>query len=71
MKTVLLLPARTPSYVRPPLTWITRRARRIQRVYGVARRMAIYDAWVDYVNFTCTPAPRAPQLTLVKGGRNG
>lgn len=41
-----------PRYYRPPLGWIKRRARRIQRLYGVDRRAAIHDAHVDYVAFT-------------------
>ena len=68
MSNVLLLPARTPSYVRPPLSWITRRARRIQRVFGVPRRFAIYDAWRDYIDFTGAAAPR---LVAVKGACHG
>jgi hypothetical protein len=35
-------------YQRPALSWIKRRARRLQRAYGVARRLAIFDAWLDY-----------------------
>ena len=33
------------------LSWIKRRARRLQNFYQVPRRLAIYDAWVDYINF--------------------
>lgn len=33
------------------LTWIKRRARRLQRFYGIARRVAIHDASVDYAMF--------------------
>ena len=36
------------------LVWIKRRARRIQRFYQVPRRMAIYDASLDY-GFFFTP----------------
>lgn len=36
----------------PRLVWIKRRARRLQRAYQVSRRMAIYDAWIDWINFT-------------------
>ncbi len=68
MNNVLLLPSRKSVYVRPPLAWITRRARRIQRVYGVARRMAIYDAWRDYIDFTGAAVPR---LVAVKGACHG
>ena len=52
---------------RPPLLWITRRARRLQRFYGVNRRMAIYDAWRDYIDFT---GVQQRSLSLVKGGRH-
>lgn len=31
--------------------WIKRRARRIQRFYGVARKLAVYDARIDYLAF--------------------
>lgn len=34
------------------LAWIKRRARRLQNFYKVSRRIAIYDAWVDYITFT-------------------
>ncbi|MCB1998420.1 MAG: hypothetical protein KDG57_21540 [Rhodoferax sp.] len=38
-------------YARPPLRWIKRRARRIERFYKVTRRLAIHDAWLDYIDF--------------------
>lgn len=31
------------------LGWIKRRARRIERFYGVSRKLAIHDARLDYV----------------------
>lgn len=31
--------------------WIKRRARRLQRFYGVDRRLAVYDARIDYLAF--------------------
>lgn len=31
--------------------WIKRRARRIQRFYGVGRRLAVHDAWTDWIAF--------------------
>jgi hypothetical protein len=34
------------------LSWIKRRARRLQNFYQVSRRMAVYDAWIDWINFT-------------------
>lgn len=36
---------------RPRLQWIKRRARRLQAFYQVPRRMAIFDAWIDWINF--------------------
>ena len=55
----------SPSvFHRPPLLWITRRARRLQRFYGVDRRLAIYDAWRDYIDFT---GRQQRSLLLVKG----
>lgn len=36
---------------KPRLTWIKLRARRIQRFYNVARRIAIFDAAQDYATF--------------------
>jgi hypothetical protein len=33
------------------LAWIKRRARRLERFYGVARRIAVYDAWMDWTMF--------------------
>ena len=62
-------PARAPRYSRPRLLWITRRARRLQRAYGIARRIAIYDAWRDYIDFT--GEAEAAALHLVKGARHG
>lgn len=35
----------------PRLAWIKRRARRLQNFYQVPRRMAIFDAWIDWINF--------------------
>lgn len=32
--------------------WIKRRARRIQRFYAIDRKLAIHDAWVDWIAFT-------------------
>jgi hypothetical protein len=33
------------------LGWIKRRARRVQSFYGISRRLAIYDAWIDWIMF--------------------
>lgn len=32
-------------------SWIKRRARRIQAFYGVDRKLAVYDARIDYLAF--------------------
>lgn len=32
--------------------WIKRRARRLQRFYAIDRKLAIHDAWVDWISFT-------------------
>ncbi len=34
------------------LAWIKRRARRLERFYGISRKFAIYDAWLDWINFS-------------------
>lgn len=34
------------------LAWIKRRARRIERFYKVSRKLAIYDAWMDWTMFS-------------------
>lgn len=31
--------------------WIRRRARRLMRAYNCPRRIAIFDAWVDWIDF--------------------
>jgi hypothetical protein len=33
------------------LTWIKRRARRLMRFYKVDRRIAVQDAWLDWIAF--------------------
>lgn len=40
----------TTTYV-SRLGWIKRRARRIQKFYGVDRRLAVFDARVDFFMF--------------------
>lgn len=47
------------------LAWIKRRARRLQAFYGVDRRLAIFDAWRDYIDLV----GRSHRLTVVKGGQ--
>jgi len=53
-------------YARPPLAWIKRRARRLQTHYGVPRRLAIFDAWRDYIDFAIG---RPVGLVATPGGR--
>lgn len=53
-------PAARPSYARHALGWTKRRARRIQRGYGVPRRVAVTHALLDYLLFT---APRDARIT--------
>lgn len=31
--------------------WIKRRARRLQRFYGIDRKMAVFDAGLDWIAF--------------------
>lgn len=31
--------------------WIKRRARRLQRFYGIERSLAVHDAWTDWIAF--------------------
>lgn len=40
------------NQTRPRLAWIKRRARRLQRFYKVPRRLAIFDAWQDWIDFS-------------------
>jgi hypothetical protein len=53
---VIQLPARLvhaeADYRRPPLAWITRRARRIERFFQVSRRVAVAEAVENYFTFT-------------------
>jgi hypothetical protein len=59
---------------RPPVGWIKRRARRLERFYGVQRRAAIWDAALDYVTFfhpRMVPVRpnRTTRLIAIDGGR--
>ena len=31
--------------------WIKRRARRLQKFYGIGRKLAVFDARMDYLSF--------------------
>lgn len=56
------------DYKRPPLGWIKRRAKRLQRAYGITRRIAIASAADDYYTFTHMHRGRLSQL--LQGGKN-
>lgn len=58
--------AASATYVRPPLGWIKRRARRLQKFYGVTRRIAVFDARRDYAEF-CLGQPA--HLVSITGGK--
>lgn len=32
-------------------SWIKRRARRLQHFYGISRKLAVFDARMDWINF--------------------
>ena len=71
MNKVIQLPVRLvqaeADYHRPPLAWITRRARRIERFFGVSRRVAVAEAAENYFQFT--RMHRARVLKLIQGGQ--
>ena len=46
------LAADRPSYARPLLVWVRRRARRLQRAFGIDRHLAVIEAGEDYAAFT-------------------
>lgn len=56
------------DYRRPPLRWITRRARGLQRAYQCTRRHAVVEAITDY--FTFTRMHRERVLKLIQGGQS-
>ncbi len=64
----LVVPMAEADYRRPPLRWITRRARALQRGFGISRRVAIYHAALDYDSFQGLHRERL--LCLVQGGLN-
>lgn len=64
----LALPMTEADYQRPPLGWIKRRARRLQRAYPIGRRIAIASAADDYATFTHMHRERLSQL--LKGGHH-
>lgn len=56
----------TATYARAPLGWIKRRARRLQKFYGITRRIAVFDAWRDYAEFCLW---QSAHLVSVPGGK--
>lgn len=46
---------RRPSYSRALLPWVRRRARRLQRAFGLDRRQAVHEAAEHYTAFTGRP----------------
>lgn len=54
------------TYARPSIGWIKRRARRIQKFYGVGRRLAVFDAMRDYSEFAFG---RPARLVVIPGGK--
>lgn len=58
----LAVPMLEACYQRPPLRWITRRARRLERAFHCSRRIAIYEAALDYACFTGMHRDRLLQL---------
>jgi hypothetical protein len=41
----------TPYHPPTRLGWIKRRARRLQKFYGISRKLAVYDARLDFFQF--------------------
>jgi hypothetical protein len=66
---LLHVPMSEADYRRPALTWIKRRARRLQRFFHCSRRVAITEAMNDYDTFS--GEYRARLLKLIKGGCYG
>ena len=65
----LKLPMAEADYRRPELTWVKRRARRIEQFFKVARAIAIAEAIADYHAFAAMHRSRL--LVLIKGGHHG
>lgn len=64
----ITVPLSEADYHRPPLGWIKRRAKHLQRAYGITRRLAIASAADDYSTFTHMRRERLSQL--LKGGHH-
>ena len=54
-------------YQRPHLSWVKRRARRLEHCFDLPRRLAVDLASEDYRLFVGTTRP---VLTLIRGGRS-
>ncbi|SDD57141.1 hypothetical protein SAMN05192589_107140 [Paracidovorax valerianellae] len=63
------IPMSAARYDRPPLGWIIRRARRLQRAYGIDRKTAVFDARRDYMDFVGLHHKHL--LRLIRGGAHG
>lgn len=72
MSNVIQLPAALvmaeADYRRPPLQWITRRARRLQRAFACSRRIAVVEAVDHYYLFSREHRERV--LKLIQGGQS-
>lgn len=61
----IAVPMSHADYHRPELSWVKRRARRLQRFFHCERRIAIAEALDDYRLFTAMH--HAQILRLIKG----
>lgn len=64
----LSVPMTEADYHRPELSWVKRRARRLQRFFKVDRAIAVAEALDDYYLFTRMHRDR--MLTLIQGGHH-
>lgn len=63
----LSVPMTEADYRRPELSWIKRRARRLQRFFHCSRRIAVAEAISDYHLFNGMHRERL--ITLIQGGK--
>ena len=64
----LSVPMTEADYQRPELSWVKRRARRLQRFFKVPRTVAIAEAFDDYGVFTQMHRNRL--LTMMRGAQD-
>lgn len=64
----LSVPMTEADYRRPELSWVKRRARRLQRFFKVDRAIAIAEALDDYHLFTRMHRERL--VNLIQGGHH-